>query len=222
MSRKKFIPLPHYRDVPEEEMAARARAFFESMRTRRSVRDFSPRPVPRGIIEDCIRTAATAPSGANMQPWHFVAVGDAELKRRIRQAAEREERRFYEERAPEEWLTALEPLGTAAEKPFLERAPWLICIFAERYGLDADGKRIQHYYVNESVGIATGMLLAAVHNAGLVALTHTPSPMDFLNDILERPGNERPFLILVVGYPAENARVPDIQKKAFEDITTLK
>lgn len=220
MDKKKLIPLSRYEAPPEGEMRKRARAFRETMEQRRSVRQFSPRPVPRDVIEECIRAAGSAPSGANMQPWHFVAVADPGIKRRIREAAERAEKKFYEERAPEEWLEALSPLGTGADKPFLEEAPYLICIFAQSYGERGGGKK-KHYYVRESVGIATGLLVAAVHAAGLVALTYTPSPMNFLGEILGRPASERPFLILVVGYPADDARVPDIRRKTLEDIATF-
>jgi nitroreductase len=201
-------------------MQARASTFYDEMR-RRTVREFSDRPVPRSVIEACLRTAGTAPSGANQQPWHFVAVSDPAVKSHIRQAAEAEEREFYERRASQEWLDALAPLGTDAHKPFLEIAPYLIAIFAQTYGMGADGGKIKHYYVTESVGIATGLLIAALHHAGLATLTHTPSPMGFLNEILGRPANERPFLLLVVGYPAENAQVPAITKKALEEIATF-
>ncbi|MCE7980472.1 MAG: nitroreductase family protein [Caldilinea sp. CFX5] len=214
-------PLTTYQSYPLAEMQARASAFYDEMRRRRTVRDFSDRPVPRSVIEACLRTAGTAPSGANQQPWHFVAVSDPAIKSRIRQAAEAEEREFYERRASQEWLDALAPLGTDANKPFLAIAPYLIAIFAETYGMGADGGKIKHYYVTESVGIATGLLIAALHHAGLVTLTHTPSPMGFLNEILGRPTNERPFLLLVVGYPAENAQVPAITKKALEEIATF-
>lgn len=185
------------------------------------MRDFSEREVPREIIEQCLLAAGTAPSGANRQPWHFVAVSDPEVKSRIREAAEEEEREFYENRATEEWLEALEPLGTSPEKPFLETAPWLIAVFSESYGLTSGGEKVRNYYVRESVGIATGMLVTAVHHAGLVSLTHTPSPMGFLNEILGRPDNERPFLLLVVGFPAEDAEVPDISKKSLDEIATF-
>lgn len=203
-------------------MPARAEAFAADLARRRTVRDFSDRPIPAGVIDACIRAAGTAPSGANLQPWHFVVVTDPAIKRRIREAAEAEEREFYEKRATPEWLAALEPLGTDANKPFLETAPALIAIFAEAYGERADGTRTKHYYVAESVGIATGLLIAAVHNAGLVSLTHTPSPMGFLNEILERPARERPYLLLVVGFPAEDAQVPDIARKPLSDIRTVR
>lgn len=216
-----FVPLSDYRELAAEEMERRARAFYESLRRRRTVREFSDRPVSRQVIEDCIRAAATAPSGANQQPWHFVAVTDPDLKKRIREGAEEEERAFYGGRAPDEWLEALSHLGTDEHKPFLETAPYLIVIFAQSYGIGPDGERIKHYYVSESVGIATGMLIAAVHEAGLVSLTHTPSPMGFLNEILGRPAHERPFLILVVGYPKEGTKVPKITKKPFDEIATF-
>ncbi|RME50341.1 MAG: nitroreductase family protein [Caldilineae bacterium] len=217
----RLVPLSQYRAYPEEEMRRRAAEFYADIRRRRSVRDFSSRPVPREVIEDCLRAAGTAPNGANMQPWHFVVVGDPAVKRQIREAAEAEERAFYGGRASEEWLEALAPLGTDARKPFLEVAPYLIVIFAQNYGLTPDGKKIKHYYVSESVGIATGVLITALHHAGLACLTHTPSPMNFLSRILHRPPNERPFLILVVGYPADGAMVPDITKKPLEEIATF-
>ncbi len=202
-------------------MVARAEAFYALLRTRRTVRDFSPESVPLEVIEAALRVAGTAPNGANLQPWHFVVVSDPSLKREVRQAAEVEEREFYQRRAPPEWLAALELLGTDADKPFLEAAPYLIAIFGKAYGLLEDGRKVKNYYVNESVGIATGMLIAALHRAGLATLTHTPSPMKFLNRILRRPDNERPFLLLVVGHPAEGARVPDIRKKPLEEIATF-
>jgi nitroreductase len=221
MQQPKFVPLTHYREYPVEVMKRRAADFYADMRRRRTVRDFSDRPVPREIIEDCLQAAGTAPSGANLQPWHFVVVSDPAIKKQIREAAEEEERAFYRERAPQEWLDALAPLGTDEHKPFLEIAPYLIVIFLQSYGLTPDGGRIKHYYAAESVGIATGMLISAAHNAGLVLLTHTPSPMGFLNKILNRPPNERAFLILVVGYPAEDAKVPVITKKALDEIATF-
>ena len=216
-----FVPFTGVPDLPPDEMERRAGSFYREVRRRRSVRQFAERPVPRGVIEECVRAAGTAPSGANMQPWHFAVVSDPEVKRRIRQAAEEEERRFYEERAPQEWLDALEPLGTGPEKPFLERAPYLIAIFAESYGLDETGEKVKHYYVQESVGIATGILITALHRAGLATLTHTPSPMGFLNEILERPSRERPFLLLVTGHPAADARVPDIGRKPLDEIASF-
>jgi iodotyrosine deiodinase len=213
-----FVPLTEWREKPIEEMRAAARSFLETMRNRRTVRDFSDRPVPRDLIEHCLLAAGTAPNGANRQPWKFVVVGDPEVKRRIREEAEVEERAFYQGKAPKEWLDALAHLGTDEHKPFLERAPWLIVIFAESYEVTPEGKKAKNYYVTESVGIATGMLITALHLAGLVTLTHTPSPMKFLNDLLGRPSNERPFLILVAGYPEEDARVPVITKKPVEEI----
>lgn len=221
MARAKFIPLDQYRELPIEEMRAAARDFLSTMRRRRTVRDFSDRPVPRDIVEECLLAAGTAPNGANRQPWRFVVVGDAALKKEIRREAEIEERAFYSGKAPREWLDALEHLGTDEHKPFLEDAPWLIVIFAERYELAPDGRKLKNYYVSESVGIATGILITALHHAGLVTLTHTPSPMTFLNDLLDRPDNERPFLILVVGYPKEDATVPEITKKPIDDIAVF-
>ncbi len=210
--------------VDPVEGEARARAFAERMAARRTVRDFSDRPVPRTIIEDAIRAAGTAPSGANLQPWHFVAVSreDATLRHRLREAAEDEEREFYAHRAPKEWLEALAPLGTDASKPFLEIAPWLIAVFVRPHGVNADGSVMKHYYATESVGIATGLLIAALHQAGVASLTHTPSPMGFLNELLDRPSHERPFLLLVAGYPAADARVPDITRKPLSQIATFR
>lgn len=221
MSRAEFVPLEGYQELPIEEMRTAAEEFLATMRRRRTVRDFSSRPVPRDLIERCLLAAGTAPNGANRQPWRFVVVGNAEVKKEIRREAEIEEEAFYAGKAPQEWLDALEHLGTDAKKPFLERAPWLIVIFAERYEVAPDGKKLKNYYVSESVGIATGMLITALHNAGLATLTHTPSPMTFLNELLHRPDNERPFLILVVGYPEEDARVPDIGKKSIEEIAVF-
>lgn len=222
MTKYNFIPYKDFEEYPQEEMKERARSFYEDLKRRRTVREFSDRPVPLEIIEDCICAAGTAPNGANMQPWHFVVVQDPGIKKQIREAAEQEEREFYERRATDEWLEALEPLGTDENKPFLEDAPYLIVIFEERYGLDEKGEKTRHYYVKESVGIATGMLITAVHRSGLAALTHTPSPMGFLNEILDRPDNERPFLILVVGYPKEGVTVPEIPKKSLDEIATIK
>jgi iodotyrosine deiodinase len=217
----RFIPLVEFHEYPEEEMQARANDFYSEMRRRRTVRHFSERPVSRNIIEVCLRTAGTAPSGANQQPWHFAVVTDPEIKHKIRVAAEAEEVEFYTHRAPQDWLTALEPYGTNENKPYLEIAPCLIAIFVQRYGLHQEGTKIKHYYTHESVGIATGFLIAALHHAGLATLTHTPSPMEFLNEILGRPDNEKPFLLLVVGYPAADALVPEIQKKSLEEIATF-
>ena len=215
--------LPHttYCEYAVDEMERRAVAFYAEMRRRRTVRDFSDRPVPQEIIENALRAAGTAPSGANQQPWHFVVVSHRNLKQQIRQAAEEEERAFYQERAPEEWLKALAPLGTDANKPFLEQAPYLIAVFAQTYGLGVDGQKVKHYYVSESVGIATGILITALHHAGLATLTHTPSPMGFLNKLLARPEHERPFLLLVVGYPAVDVHVPAIAKKSLAEIATF-
>lgn len=204
----KMEPLPAYRGYPPEEMAARAQAFHADLRRRRTVRDFDSRPVPRGVIEACLQAAGTAPSGANLQPWHFAVIVDPAAKRRIRAAAEVEERAFYEGRAPKQWLEALAPLGTDAAKPFLEEAPLLIAIFAQKSGTRPDGKSVKHYYVPESVGIATGFLIAALHHAGLATLTHTPSPMAFLNEICRRPAWEKPTILLVAGYPKAGCQVP--------------
>lgn len=216
-----FVALTGYREFDTETMTRRAASFYEDVKRRRTVRDFSARPVPREVIESCVRAAGTAPNGANLQPWHFVAVSDPAIKRKIREGAEKEERAFYSGKAPQEWLDALAPLGTDEHKPFLETAPWLIVIFGESFGELPDGRKVKHYYTQESVGIATGILITAVHHAGLVSLTHTPSPMGFLNDILGRPSRERPFLILVVGYPADGATVPDITKKPLDAIATF-
>lgn len=221
MAEPSFLPLTSYREYPVDEMVQRASAFYEDLRRRRTVREFSDRPVSQEIIEHCLLAAGTAPNGANMQPWHFVAVSDPEVKRKIRIAAEEEEREFYSGRAPQEWLDALAPLGTHEHKPFLEAAPYLLAVFTQRYGVLPDGGQVKHYYATESVGIATGLLITAVHNAGLVSLTHTPSPMGFLNTLLGRPENERPFLLLVVGYPAQDAKVPDISKKSLGEIVTF-
>jgi nitroreductase len=216
-----FQPLSGYREYPVDEMERRAAQFYRELGRRRTVRDFSDRPVPKSIIDHFLLAAGTAPSGANMQPWHFAAVSDPEIKAKIRVAAEEEERQFYRDKAPQEWLDALAPLGTDEHKPFLETASWLIAIFVQRHGVLDDGRSVKHYYAMESVGIATGMLISAVHHAGLASLTHTPSPMGFLNRLLDRPANERPFLLLVVGYPAEDAEVPVITKKPLEDIASF-
>lgn len=215
-----FEPLSSYREYPPAEMLDRARAFASEMNRRRTTRHFSSRPVAREVIEWCIRTAGTAPSGAHQQPWHFVAVGDSATKRAIRAEAERAEVEFYRT-APAEWLEALAPLGTDEHKPYLEAAPWLIAVFARRYGLLPGGGRRTHYYVSESVGIACGFLLAALHNAGLVALTHTPSPMGFLSQVLNRPRNEKPVMLIVTGYPAPDARVPRLSRLPLNDIATF-
>jgi iodotyrosine deiodinase len=221
MTDAQSIPLPDFQELDPGEMQTRAAAFYAAMRRRHSVRAFSSRPVPRVVIEDCVRAAGTAPSGANMQPWHFCVVTDPEAKRQIRERAEAAERAFYEQRAPEEWLAALAPLGTDAHKPFLEDAPCLIAIFAQPYHLDAAGNPVRHYYVNRSVGIATGFLIAALHQAGLAMLTYTPSSMGFLNEVLDRPAHERPFLLLVVGYPAPGATIPHLVKRPLDEIATF-
>lgn len=221
MQKAVFQPLSSYIEYPTDEMIQRATAFREQMQRRRTVRHFSDRPVPREIIEECLLTAGTAPNGANLQPWHFVVVSDLKIKHEIRVAAEEEEKEFYNRRAPQEWLDALSPLGTDANKPFLELAPYLIAIFGKNHTELPDGRKAKNYYVNESVGIATGMLITAIHNAGLVSLTHTPSPMGFLNDILNVPSDEKPFLLLVTGFPAKDAEVPVIQKKSLEEMATF-
>ncbi len=220
MPQPEFTSL-HFTYHAPAEMQQRAAGFLAEMRRRRTVRMYSERPVPRQVIEDCIRTAATAPSGANQQPWHFVVVSDPAIKRQIREAAEAEERDFYGGRAPDEWLNALAHLGTDANKPFLETAPYLIVIFAQSYAVAEDGSKTKHYYVNESLGIATGMLITALHHAGLATQTHTPSPMAFLSSVLQRPRNERPYLILVTGYPADGVEVPVITKKSLAEIATF-
>jgi iodotyrosine deiodinase len=215
-----FDPLSTYERYPPEEMLARSRSFAAEMQRRRTVRQFSDQPVPRAVLEACLEAAGTAPSGANLQPWHFVVVSDPGLKRRIRLAAEAEEARFYQT-APAEWLAALAPLGTDEHKPYLEVAPYLIAIFAQRHGSTPDGRRIPHYYVMESVGIATGILITALHHAGLATLTHTPNPMGFLNELLGRPPAERPVMLLVAGYPAQGAVVPRIHRKPLDRIATF-
>lgn len=221
MTKPTFIPLSNYREYPYDEMIQRSAIFYADMQRRRSVRSFSDRPVPREVIENCLRAAGTAPSGANMQPWHFAVVSDPDVKQQIQEAAEEQERQFYNRPASQEWAQVVKPLGTDAHKPFLKTAPYLIVIFAQRYSLSPDGQKIRHYYVSESVGIATGILITAIHQAGLVSLTYTPSRMDFLNDILARPANERLFLILVVGYPSGDAVVPNLQRKPLEQIVTF-
>jgi nitroreductase len=202
-------------------MEERSRDFAADLARRRTVRQFSDRPVPRSVIEACLEAASTAPSGAHVQPWHFVVISDPTLKRRIREAAERAEREFYAH-APQEWLDALAPLGTDAHKPYLETAPYLIAVFAQRYGLTSEGSRRTHYYVMESVGIATGLLLAALHHSGLASLTHTPNPMGFLSEVLERPPNERPVMLLVTGYPAPDAVVPKLRRKPLAAVVTFR
>ena len=221
MTDKPFAALDSYREYPVDEMRQRAHEFYEEIRRRRSVRAFSDRPAPREVIEDCIRAAGTAPSGAHQQPWHFVVVSDPTTKRRIREEAEKVEHAFYHERAVPEWLAAIAPMGTDERKPYLEIAPYLIVIFAVSYAEGSGNERAKHYYVMESVGIATGMLITALHHAGLASLTHTPSPMGFLNTVLDRPANERPFLLLAVGYPADDATVPVLERKPLDEIATF-
>jgi len=221
MSDHPTIPLPGYKEYPLEEMRQRLDDFYTDVNRRRTVRDFSDRPVPRDIIETALKVANTAPSGANLQPWHFAVVSGPETKHKIREAAEAEEKEFYSHRASPEWLAALEPLGTDSNKPFLETAPYLIAVFLQKFGQLPDGRKVKHYYPTESTGLATGMLITALHHAGLVTLTHTPSPMKFLNQILGRPTSERPFLLLVTGYPAADAEVPDISRKPLEDFTSF-
>jgi nitroreductase len=221
VSRYPTIPLDEFQEYPIDKMRERLREFYRDVNRRRTVREFSPRPVPREIIEMALRAANTAPSGANLQPWHFVVVSGPVTKRKIREAAEAEEREFYAHRASPEWLAALAPLGTDSDKPFLETAPYLIAVFMQKFGVLPDGRKVKHYYPGESTGLATGILITALHHAGLACLTHTPSPMKFLNDILGRPKSERPFLLLVTGYPADDATVPDIKRKSLEQYTTF-
>ncbi len=220
MPKPEYIPLETYQEYPQPEMVERATTFYQEIRRRRTVRDFSDRPVPREVIDQCILAAGTAPNGANLQPWHFAVVGDPAIKSEIRAAAEKEEQEFYDGRAPQEWLDALSHLGTDMHKPFLETAPYLIVVFSKAHDVREDGSKVKHYYVSESVGIATGFLIAGLHHAGMATLTHTPSPMKFLNKILGRPSNERPFVLLVVGYPADGAKVPTIEKKTLNQTTT--
>jgi len=217
------VPLKAVPPLTDEESAAAARAFLERMKTRHTVRDFSPRPVAEAVIADCIATAGRAPSGANHQPWHFVAVRDPATKAQIRAAAEKEEEAFYDGGASDEWIKALEPLGTGVSKPHLEIAPWLIIVFAQRWGEFDDGTRYKNYYVPESVGIACGFLIAALHHAGLSCLTHTPNPMAFLNELLGRPKSEKPMMILATGHPAEGATIPEVAtiKKPLAEIMTV-
>ncbi len=228
MSQSDHIIIEGHRHIPYQRVNYEAHeqkeisaAFYEHLDARRSVRDFSSRPVSRKVIEDLIMTASTAPSGAHKQPWTFCAVSSADIKSKIRTAAEKEERESYESRMSERWLKDLKPMGTNAIKPFLEIAPWLIIVFKRVYEIDPDGKKHNNYYVNESVGIACGMLITAIHNAGLVTLTHTPSPMNFLTKVLDRPSNERAFLLLPVGYPADTAYVPDIKRKTLNDVAVF-
>ena len=220
---EKYVPLTGYERFSEDEMRNKVETLRENLSRRRSIRMFSDAPVPRDIIENAISAAGTAPSGANHQPWHFVAVSDPETKRKIREAAEEEEREFYGGRASEEWLDALDPLGTDDQKPFLETAPWLIAVFAQRRGGEKTGQDKKNYYVTESVGLATGMLITALHSAGLGTLTHTPAPMGFLTEICRRPKTEKPFVLMVVGYPAKDCQVPThaLIKKSLDEITTF-
>lgn len=217
----KFIPYTDYIRRSPEEMQKRALDFYQQVKTRRTVREFSSEHIPMDVIDNCIRAAGSAPSGANQQPWHFVVITDPAKKKEIRKAAEKEEREFYAGRAGDVWLDTLAPLGTDANKPFLEEAPALIAIFEQKFHTEKNGERVKHYYAKESTGIATGLLITALHQSGLSTLTHTPSPMNFLNKLLERPNGERPFLLLVVGYPKDGVQVPDISKKPLDDIRTL-
>ncbi len=218
MKASAHVPFHHHR-YPEEEMDERSKTFYDLMEMRRSIRFFSDEPVPRQLIERAIQTASTAPSGAHMQPWTFVAVSDPAIKREIRIAAEKEEQESYGGRMSVEWLKALEPMGTNWEKPFLETVPWIVVCFAQSYGLSEEGARIKHYYVQESCGIACGMFISAIHNMGLATLTHTPSPMKFLNQILGRPKNEKPFILFPIGFPSEDATVPNLDRKSLDDMS---
>ena len=210
-----------FEELSTAEMKVRAFDFNALMQRRRTVRDFSCREVPREIIDACLTTAGSAPSGANRQPWHFALISDPSIKREIRFAAQTEEEEFYSKRAPQDWLDALAPLGTDSDKPFLEHAPFLIVVFAQKFVVDNKGNKLKNYYVTESASIATGLLIAALHNAGLATLTHTPSPMKFLNTILERPSTEKPLMVIVTGYPEEGARVPDIQRKTLNEFVSV-
>lgn len=221
MPEPSFIALPPLVQLNDDERLRRASDFADELNGRRTIREFSDRAVSRAVIEQCLRAAGTAPSGANQQPWRFVAVADSAIKSKIRVAAEAEEHEFYTRRAPDEWLNALAPLGTDEQKPFLEIAPWLIAVFYERFGLNAEGEKSKRYYPHESVGLACGMLIAALHRAGLAALTHTPSPMGFLNEILGRPKNEMPYLLLVVGHPAVDCKVPNIRRLDLDEYVTF-
>ncbi|MFQ3229522.1 nitroreductase family protein [Reinekea sp.] len=217
-----YIPQPlNFTELSEPEMEAKAAEFYQQIKTRRSIRDFSDKKVPDSVIQHALLAAGTAPNGANMQPWHFVVVSNPAVKKQIREAAEEEEREFYSEKAPEDWLDALSPLGTDADKPFLERASHLIVIFLQKFTYDEDGNKLKHYYTSESVGIASGFLISALHQAGVATLTHTPSPMKFLNQILKRPKDERPYMILVAGYPEKDCMVPSIEKKPLEQFATF-
>ena len=224
MADASHVPLQARPHVSDTEMLKRAEAYFADMATRRTVREFDTKPVPQSVIDACVAAAGTAPSGANQQPWHFVAVRDADVKKQIRAAAEEEERKFYAGGASQEWLDALAPIGTDADKPHLEDAPWLIVVFAQRYGVDSDGSRVKHYYVPESVGIATGMLITALHVSGLATLTHTPNPMGFLRELLGRPDNEKATMIIAIGHPSADATIPTMAKvkKPLDDILTVR
>jgi len=217
----KFEKLNDFPSFELSEMIKRSKEYFDFMNKRRTVRTYSPKKIPIAIIENAIKTAGTAPSGANMQPWHFAIVIDSDIKRQIRIEAEKEEKEFYNTRAPKEWLDALRQFGTNEKKPFLETVPYLIVVFEKKHEVNADGSKIKHYYTKESVGIATGMLISALHNAGVATLTHTPSPMNFLSKILKRPDNEKPYLIVVAGFPDENTKVPKINRKKLSEIATF-
>ncbi|MBL1212242.1 MAG: nitroreductase family protein [Ignavibacteriae bacterium] len=221
MEEAKHIPYKDFKEIPVDKMIYNSKEFLENVSRRRSIRNFSARQVPLEIINNCILAAGSAPSGANMQPWHFAVVSNSKTKTRIRAAAEEEEREFYSSRAPQEWLDALKPIGTDADKPFLVTAPYLIVIFEKRFENLPDGTKVKQYYTKESVGIATGILITALHLSGLATLTHTPSPMNFLNAILERPANEKPYLVLVAGYPADEATVPNIKRKSLSEIASF-
>jgi nitroreductase len=222
MNNDEYSPLPlAFTELSASEMEANAEQFYQIIKQRRSVRDFSDKKIPDSVIKHALLAAGTAPNGANMQPWHFVVVSNPEVKKTIREAAEEEEREFYTEKASEEWLDALSHLGTDADKPFLERASHLIVIFLQKFSYDEQGNKHKHYYTSESVGIASGFLINALHQSGVATLTHTPSPMKFLNQILKRPKDERPYMILVAGYPEQNCMVPSIEKKPLNEIATF-
>ncbi len=222
MATTAYKPIPYeFEPLNANTSVLRGREFFDLMNQRRSVRDYSTEAPPRECVELAIKTAASAPSGAHHQPWRFVLVDDPDLKKAIREAAEEEERENYDNRFPAEWLQALAPLGTTGDKPFLEDAPYLVVVFKESYGVDEESDKVTNYYVNESVGIACGLFIAALHTMGLVTLTHTPSPMGFLSELLNRPPNEKPYILFPVGYPAEGAMVPDLKRKSFEDVVQL-
>ncbi len=222
MTKPEFIPYKHTRHTSDDEMLNRSKTFYDIMNTRRTIRQFSDQVVPRKIVEHCLMTAGTAPSGANQQPWKFVVVADSKVKAQIRAGAEKEEREFYSHRASDEWLDSISHLGTNASKPFLETAPILIVVFEEKYGLDKVGNKSKRYYPTESVGLATGLLITALHHAGLASLTHTPSPMAFLNNVLDVPINYKPFLILVAGHPVPDVTVPNIKRKTLSEIAEFR